>query len=311
MRNTMHTSVLIIGSGPAGYTAGIYTTRAGIHTTLITGNTIGGQLTRTNEVENFPGFEIITGVELMEKMHAQATKVGVNIILDEIVTLDLSKKPFKFESRGNLKGTADTIIIATGASPKWLKSIGEDKFKGKGISICATCDGFFYKNKIVAVIGGGNSALYEAQFLSNVAEKVFLINKNKSFKGETKIQEKVIHNPKIEILYNTEVIEFIGENKLSSIKLRNLKSNEIFQLSINGVFEAIGTAPNTAFLNNQLQTTSHGYIKTSKRTMETSIEGVFACGDVQEEKYKQAIISAGSGAIAALSVEKYLLNKEG
>ena len=150
MRNTMHTSVLIIGSGPAGYTAGIYTTRAGIHTTLITGNTIGGQLTRTNEVENFPGFEIITGVELMEKMHAQATKVGVNIILDEIVTLDLSKKPFKLESRGNLKGTADTNIIATGASPKWLKSIGEDKFKGKGISICATCDGFFYKNKIVA-----------------------------------------------------------------------------------------------------------------------------------------------------------------
>lgn len=306
----MHTSVLIIGSGPAGYTAGIYTTRAGIQTTLITGNTVGGQLTRTNEVENFPGFEMISGIELMEKMYSQAKHVGVNIIQDEISSLDLSKKPFKFESRGNLKGTADTIIIATGASPKWLKSIGEDKFKGKGISICATCDGFFYKNKTVAVIGGGNSALYEAQFLANVASKVFLINKNKSFKGENKIQEKVIHNPKIEILYNTEVVEFIGENKLSSIILKNIKNDQIFQLDVNGVFEAIGTEPNTGFLNNQLQITSHGYIKTNKRTMETSIEGVFACGDVQEEKYKQAIISAGSGAIAALSVEKYLLNQE-
>lgn len=306
----MHTSVLIIGSGPAGYTAGIYTTRAGIQTTLITGNTVGGQLTRTNEVENFPGFEMISGIELMEKMYSQAKHVGVNIIQDEISSLDLSKKPFKFESRGNLKGTADTIIIATGASPKWLKSIGEDKFKGKGISICATCDGFFYKNKTVAVIGGGNSALYEAQFLANVASKVFLINKNKSFKGENKIQEKVIHNPKIEILYNTEVVEFIGENKLLSIILKNIKNDQIFQLDVNGVFEAIGTEPNTGFLNNQLQITSHGYIKTNKRTMETSIEGVFACGDVQEEKYKQAIISAGSGAIAALSVEKYLLNQE-
>ncbi len=306
----MHTSVLIIGSGPAGYTAGIYATRAGIQTTLITGSIVGGQLIRTNEVENFPGFESITGSELMEKMNTQAQKVGVNIIYDEIVLLDLSKRPFKFKSKGDLNGTADTIIIATGASPKWLKSSGEEKFKGKGISICATCDGFFYKNKTVAVIGGGNSALYESQFLTNVASKVYLINKNKSFKGEKQIQEKVINNPKIEILYNSQVVEFIGENKLSSIVLKNKNNNKISQLEVNGVFEAIGTEPNISFLNNQVKITKKGYIKTDKRTMETSIKGVYACGDVQEEKYRQAIISAGSGAIAALSVEKFLLNKE-
>lgn len=310
MRKQMHTSVLIIGSGPAGYTAGIYATRAGIQTTLITGSIVGGQLIRTNEVENFPGFESITGSELMEKMNTQAQKVGVNIIYDEIVSLDLSKRPFKFKSKGDLNGTADTIIIATGASPKWLKSPGEEKFKGKGISICATCDGFFYKNKTVAVIGGGNSALYESQFLTNVASKVYLINKNNSFKGEKQIQEKVINNPKIEILYNSQVVEFIGENKLSSIVLKNKNNNKISQLEVNGVFEAIGTEPNISFLNNQVKTTKKGYIKTDKRTMETSIKGVYACGDVQEEKYRQAIISAGSGAIAALSVEKFLLNKE-
>ncbi len=306
----MHTSVLIIGSGPAGYTAGIYTTRAGINTTLITGNTVGGQLIRTNEVENFPGFESITGSELMEKMNTQAQKVGVNIIYDEIVSLDLSKRPFKFKSKGDLNGTADTIIIATGAAPKWLKSSGEEKFKGKGISICATCDGFFYKNKTVAVIGGGNSALYESQFLTNVASKVYLINKNNTFKGEKQIQEKVINNPKIEILYNSQVVEFTGENKLSGIILKNKKDKKTSQLDVHGVFEAIGTEPNISFLNNQIEITKKGYIKTDKRTMETSIKGVYACGDVQEEKHRQAIISAGSGAIAALSVEKFLLNKD-
>ena len=176
----MHTQVLIIGSGPAGYTAAIYTARAGLNTTLFTGKTIGGQLTRTLEVENFPGFNMISGFDLMEKFKNQAQHIGVNIIQDEIINLNLSEKPFKFESSNNLSGTSDSVIMATGASPKWLNIEGEEIFKGKGISICATCDGFFYKNKTVAVIGGGNSALYEALFLSNVANNIYLINKHET-----------------------------------------------------------------------------------------------------------------------------------
>lgn len=304
----MHTQVLIIGSGPAGYTAAIYTARAGLNTTLFTGKTIGGQLTRTLEVENFPGFNMISGFDLMEKFKNQAQHIGVNIIQDEIINLNLSEKPFKFESSNNLSGTSDSVIIATGASPKWLNIEGEEIFKGKGISICATCDGFFYKNKTVAVIGGGNSALYEALFLSNVANNIYLINKNNLFTGDKKLQEKVLANPKITIINNTEVIEFKGEQKLTHLILKNKLDSKINEISVDGVFEAIGTQPNIDLISSQLKITKNGYIHTNKRTMETSIKGVFACGDVQEDKFKQAIISAGSGAIAALSAEKYLCN---
>ncbi len=304
----MHTQVLIIGSGPAGYTAAIYTARAGLNTTLFTGKTIGGQLTRTLEVENFPGFNMISGFDLMEKFKNQAQHIGVNIIQDEIINLNLSEKPFKFESSNNLSGTSDSVIMATGASPKWLNIEGEEIFKGKGISICATCDGFFYKNKTVAVIGGGNSALYEALFLSNVANNIYLINKNNLFTGDKKLQEKVLANPKITIINNTEVIEFKGEQKLTHLILKNKLDSKINEISVDGVFEAIGTQPNIDLISSQLKITKNGYIHTNKRTMETSIKGVFACGDVQEDKFKQAIISAGSGAIAALSAEKYLCN---
>ncbi len=304
----MHTQVLIIGSGPAGYTAAIYTARAGLNTTLFTGKTIGGQLTRTLEVENFPGFNMISGFDLMEKFKNQAQHIGVNIIQDEIINLNLSEKPFKFESSNNLSGTSDSVIMATGASPKWLNIEGEEIFKGKGISICATCDGFFYKNKTVAVIGGGNSALYEALFLSNVANNIYLINKNNLFTGDKKLQEKVFANPKITIINNTEVIEFKGEQKLTHLILKNKLDSKINEISVDGVFEAIGTQPNIDLISSQLKITKNGYIHTNKRTMETSIKGVFACGDVQEDKFKQAIISAGSGAIAALSAEKYLCN---
>lgn len=304
----MHTQVLIIGSGPAGYTAAIYTARAGLNTTLFTGKTIGGQLTRTLEVENFPGFNMISGFDLMEKFKNQAQHIGVNIIQDEIINLNLSEKPFEFESGNNLSGTSDSVIMATGASPKWLNIEGEEIFKGKGISICATCDGFFYKNKTVAVIGGGNSALYEALFLSNVANNIYLINKNNLFTGDKKLQEKVLANPKITIINNTEVIEFKGEQKLTHLILKNKLDSKINEISVDGVFEAIGTQPNIDLISSQLKITKNGYIHTNKRTMETSITGVFACGDVQEDKFKQAIISAGSGAIAALSAEKYLCN---
>lgn len=303
----MHTKVLIIGSGPAGYTAGIYTTRAGLQTTLITGSTIGGQLTRTHSVENFPGFINISGFDLMENLKSQATSTGTTILQDEVLKLDITQKPFKFETFEIKNGTADAVILATGARPKWLNTKGEEQFKGNGISICATCDGFFYKNKSIAVIGGGNAALYEALFLSKIAAEVYLINKNDILKGEKKLLDEVSQNKKIKVLNNTKTLEFIGEKKLSTIKIVNLKTKKIKFLNIDGVFEAIGTEPNISLVKQQLKLTSKGYIKTNKRTMETSVSGIFACGDVQEDTYKQAIISAGSGAIAAMSVEKYLL----
>ena len=309
----MHTSVLVVGSGPAGYTASIYASRAGLSTILISGSTIGGQLTKTHEVENFPGFLKVSGIDLMDALKSQSENAGTNILYDEVTLLNLSSKPFTFETKGNIKGTADSIILATGASSKWLNIKGEETFKGNGVSICAVCDGFFYRNKKVAVIGGGNTALYEALFLSHIASDVYLINNKNQLKGEKLLLEKTISNPKIKIINNSEVIEFIGESKPNAILIKNLKTKQTEQIEINGVFEAIGTVPNISLVENQLDITSKGYIKTNKRTMQTSIEGVFACGDVQEDTYKQAIISAGSGAIAALSAEKYLLKhkKEG
>ncbi len=302
----MHTQVLIIGSGPAGYTAAIYTARAGLKTTLMTGQDIGGQLTRTHSVENFPGFINISGFDLMDNLKSQSLNTGATIIQDEVIKLDTSKRPFHFETH-ETKGTADAVILATGASPKWLQTKGEEKFKGNGISICATCDGFFYKNKSIAVIGGGNGAIYEALFLSKIASNVYLINKNNNLKGEKKLLDELLKNDKIKVLNNTKPLEFIGEKKLSTIKLKNTKSKNITLLDVEGVFEAVGTTPNTNLIIDQLKLTQKGYVKTNKRTMETSVKGVFACGDVQEDTYKQAIISAGSGAVAALSVEKYLL----
>ncbi len=303
----MHTKVLIIGSGPAGYTAAIYTARAGLETTLITGPVIGGQLTRTHQVENFPGFINIAGFDLMDNLKEQTIKTGVTIIQDEVIKLNTTTKPFEFSTHDIPKGTADTVILATGASPKWLDIKGEEKFKGNGISICATCDGFFYRNKTIAVIGGGNAAVYEALFLSKIAKEVYLINKNKALSGEKKLIYELSTNNKIKVLNNTQPLEFIGEKKLSTIKIENIKTKESTLLMIDGVFEAIGTIPNTQLIKDQLTLTRKGYIKTNKRTMATSVKGIFACGDVQEDTYKQAIISAGSGAIAALSAEKYLL----
>ncbi len=306
----MHTQVLIIGSGPAGYTASIYAARAGLSTLLISGLNVGGQLTKTHEVENYPGFSKISGIDLMENFKTQAENVGVNILFEEVISLDLNQKPFKFKTSDNKNGIADCVIIATGTSSKWLNAKGEDKFKGNGISICATCDGFFYRNKTVAVIGGGNTALYESLFLSKIAEQVFLININKDLKGEKGLLERVKTNKKIKIFNNMQLTEFIGENKLEAIVIKDKKNKTFQKLNVNGVFEAVGSSPNTSLVKNQLKLTKKGQIKTNKRTMQTSIEGVFACGDVQEDIFKQAIISAGSGAVAALSAEKYILEKE-
>lgn len=304
----MHTSVLIIGSGPAGYTAGIYTARAGLQTLLMTGSAVGGQLMMTHEVENYPGFTHISGFDLMDALQNQATATGVTLKFEQITNLQLDKKPFIFETEMNIKGTADTIILALGAAANWLNVTGEEKFKGRGVSVCATCDGFFYKNKTVAVIGGGNTALYEALYLTQVAATVYLIHRNEIFMAEKGLQEKVKSNPKIKIFYETEVKEFQGDKKLSALVLQNKHTQEIKTLPVDGVFEAVGTKPNTALVRGQLQLNEHGYIVTDKRTMRTSVPGVFACGDVQEEIYRQAVIAAGSGCIAALSAEKYLLN---
>ncbi len=300
------TDVLIIGSGPAGYTAGLYTTRAGLSTILFTGSAVGGQLMYTHAVENFPAFEKISGADLMDKFKHQIQQIGTQIRHEQITKINTEVYPFTFETETYESGVARSIIVATGACAKWLNVPGEEKFKGNGISICATCDGFFYRNKIVAVIGGGNTALYEALFLSKVAAKVWLINRSDTFTGEHLLQTQVQSHQNIEILYNTVVHSFEGTSHLEYIVVQNTANFQKTELPVHGVFEAVGTEPSTTLVCNQLELTPTGYIVTNKRTMETSIPGVFACGDVQEDTYRQAIIAAGSGCIAALSCEKFL-----
>lgn len=300
--------VLIIGSGPAGYTAGLYATRAGLKTALFTGQNIGGQLMYTEKIENYPGFDEISGPDLMDIFKKQITGLGATIYQEQITEINLRTYPFPFKSE-TMEGLAKSVIIATGSKARWLNVEGEEKFKGSGISVCATCDGFFYKNKKVAVIGGGNTALYEALFLSKVAAEVYLINKTDEFTGERKLLEQVNTNAQITILKNADVIAFQGNARLEKLLWRDRKTEKVNELSVDGVFEAVGTVPQTDLFQNQLNITLNGYINTNKRTMETSVKGVFACGDVQEEQYRQAIIASGSGCIAALSAEKFLLHK--
>lgn len=303
----INTEVLIIGSGPAGYTAGLYATRAGLKTTLFTGPNIGGQLIYTHEIKNFPGFDKISGPDLTGIFHKQNQQAGTTLLNEKITEINLKTYPFTFKSETSA-GTAKTVIIATGSKARWLNIEGEEKFKGSGISVCAICDGFFYRQKTVAVIGGGNTALYEALFLSKVAEKVYLLNKSSVFTGEKHLEEQVLQNDKIIILKNADVLAFKGAENIEKLVWIDIQTKESHELAVQGVFEAVGTVPETGLVQNQLNITSGGYIETNKRTMETSIPGVFACGDVQEEKYRQAIIAAGSGCIAALGAEKFLIN---
>lgn len=303
----MHTRVLIIGSGPAGYTAGIYTARAGLETVLMMGHMAGGQLMLTHEVENYPGFSKISGIDLMANFQKQAESVGVQLKYEHIQEVDFSKKPFELITDSHQHWTADTVIIATGSSAKWLEIKGEDKFKGHGVSVCATCDGFFFKNKHVAVIGGGNSASYEALYLANMAARVTLIHRRDTLKAEKYLADQVLYHPNIRIRWDSQVTEFIGETKLQALRIKNVKTNDESLLPVDGAFIAIGNTPNTALFKGQLDIDERGYLITNKKTCETSLEGVFACGDVQESLYRQAIIAAGSGCIAALSAEKYLI----
>lgn len=304
------TKVLIIGSGPAGYSAGIYAARAGLNPVIVSGFPRGGQLMLTPDIENFPGFpKPVSGSELMQRMHDQAMNVNATLVEDRITEVDASKRPFVCYSENQNVYTADSIIVATGANANWLNLESEQKFLGYGVSGCATCDGFFYKNKDVAVIGGGNTALEEALFLANITQSVTIIHRRDSLRGVQALQQRLFNNPKIKIIWDTVVDEVLGtENPLSvtGLRLKNIKHDTISELKIDGVFISIGHHPNSELFKNILDINPNGYIITKPGTSLTSVEGIFAAGDVQDPIYRQAIIAASSGCIAALEAEKYL-----
>lgn len=308
-----NSKLLIIGSGPAGYTAGIYAARAGLTPLLVCGPQIGGQLTLTNDIENYPGFsDIVSGQELMSKMREQAEKLGVEIIEDLIKDVELKNTPFSAYSESGNIYNADSIIISTGASARWLGMESESKFLGFGVSGCATCDGFFYRGREVAVIGGGNTAVDEAIYLTNFAKKVTLIHRRDSLRADKASQDRLFTNEKIEVIWDSVVSEFVGTDtpkSLTGIKLKNIKTSEISELKVDGAFIAIGHHPNTEIFRGQIELDNEGYIKTLPDSCKTNISGVFAAGDVKSPLFRQAIIAAGSGCIASLEVEKYLSEK--
>ncbi|MEP3476190.1 MAG: thioredoxin-disulfide reductase [Hyphomicrobiales bacterium] len=307
---THHSKLVIIGSGPAGYTAAIYAARAMLEPTLIQGMQPGGQLTITTEVENYPGFaDVIQGPWLMEQMKAQAEHVGTNMITDHIMEIDLSKRPFTMKGDSGKTYTADSVIISTGAQARWLGLESEEKFQGFGVSACATCDGFFYKDKEVIVIGGGNTAVEEALFLTNFASKVTLVHRRDSLRSEKILQERLLKHPKIEVMWDSALEEVIGEVDPLSVtgaKIKNVKTGEITDVNVHGIFVAIGHAPSTELFKGQLDMSPSNYIITKPDSTETSIKGVYAAGDVTDEIYRQAVTAAGMGCMAALEAEKFL-----
>ena len=307
---TKHTKVLIIGSGPAGYTAAVYAARAMLKPILVHGIEPGGQLTTTTDVENFPGFaEVIQGPWLMDQMKDQAKAVGTEMIEDHIASVNLKSKPFEATGDNGQKYTADSIIISTGAQARWLNIESEQKFRGFGVSACATCDGFFFKDKTVAVVGGGNAAVEEAMFLTKFASKVQLIHRRDSLRAEKLLQKKLMENKKIEIIWDSVVEEVIGENEpknVKGLKIKNVKSNDIKELKIDGLFIAIGHDPATQLFKNQLNMDKEGYLLTKPDSTETNMPGVFAAGDVKDKVFRQAVTAAGMGCMAALEAEKHL-----
>ena len=308
----IHSSTLILGSGAAGLTAAIYTARANLKPTLIHGIQPGGQMTITTDVENYPGFaDVIQGPWLMEQMSAQAENVGTNMINDIITEASLSSKPFELTGDSGNKYTCDALIISTGAQAKWLGLESEDKFQGFGVSECATCDGFFFRDKNVVVIGGGNTAVEEALYLTNHANKVTLIHRRDTLRAEKLLQDRLMKNKKIEIVWNTVVKEILGKEEgtlkeITGVKVEDLKENKTSEIPTDGVFVAIGHVPNTGIFNGQLNMDKEGYIITKPDSTATNIEGVYAAGDVQDPIYRQAVTAAGTGCMAALEAEKYL-----
>ena len=310
MPETYHSSVLIIGSGAAGYTAGVYASRANLKPTLVRGIQPGGQLTITTDVENYPGFaESVQGPWLMEQMHEQAINVGTKIYEDIIVKTDLSQRPFSAIGDSGVFYTGDTVIVATGASARWLGLESEKKFSGFGVSACAPCDGFFFRNRSVAVIGGGNTAVEEALFLTNFASKVYLVHRRDELRSEKILQERLVKNDKIEIVWDSTLDEVLGDEDplcVTAIRLRNVKSGELSKISVEGVFIAIGHTPNSEIFREQLDMDEHGYILTKPGTTQTNIKGIFAAGDVQDKIYRQAVTAAGTGCMSALEAERFL-----
>lgn len=305
----MH-EVIIIGSGPAGYTAGIYTGRAGLNPLLIASSVeAGGELMKTTEVENYPGFPTgLQGPELMDAFRAQAERFGTEVLLDDVIEVDL-KGPVKIVKTGGGKTfEAKTVILATGAAYRELGLPREKELSGYGISWCATCDGFFFREKTIAVVGGGDSAMEEATFLTRFASKVYLIHRRDSFKASKIMQERALNNPKIEVIWNTEVSELLGEGKLTGIKTTNLVDGTQSTLDLDGLFIAIGNDPRVWLVENQLTLTPEKFIEVDGRSSKTSLPGVFAAGDVIDPTYRQAITAAGSGCVAALDAEHYLSN---
>jgi thioredoxin reductase (NADPH) len=309
MSDTRHTKVLIIGSGPAGYTAGVYASRAMLEPILVQGIEPGGQLTTTTEVENWPGHTEIQGPDLMVNMEAHARAMGTEIIGDIINKLDLETRPFVAHGDSGTTYTADAVILATGARAKWLGLPSEDKFKGFGVSACATCDGFFYRGQEIVVIGGGNTAVEEALFLTNFASKVTLIHRRDELRAEKILQDRLEKNPKVEMLWHHQLDEVIGgDNPLGveAVRVKNLQTGELSEIPCKGVFVAIGHAPANELVKDVLETHMGGYVVTKPDSTETSIPGVFAAGDLTDHKYRQAITSAGMGCMAALEAERFL-----
>jgi len=310
MVETIHSAMLILGSGPAGLTAAIYGARAGMKPIVIQGLEPGGQLMTTTDVENFPGFrEVIQGPWLMDEMRAQAEHVGAQMVYDMIAEVDLSQRPFRLTGDGGTIYTGETLVIATGAQARWLGLESETRLRGQGVSACATCDGFFYRGKKVAVIGGGNTAVEEALYLTNHSQDVTLIHRRDTLRAEKILQERVFAHPNVKILWNKAVESFVGgENNagLIGLDLRDTATGKISRLDLDGAFVAIGHEPATALFRGQLEIDSDGYLVVEPGTSRTAIPGVFACGDVMDKVYRQAVTAAGTGCMAALDAERYL-----
>ena len=310
MSETQHAKVLILGSGPAGYTAAIYAARAMLEPVLVAGLQPGGQLTITTDVENYPGFaDAVQGPWLMEQMQAQAEHVGTRVDYEVVTSVDLSSRPFALKGDGEKNYQADSLIIATGAQAKWLGVPGEDKLKGFGVSACATCDGFFFKEKKVAVIGGGNTAVEEALFLTNFATEVVLIHRRESLRADKTNQMRLEKNPKVRVIWNSVVDEILGGGEplaVSGVRLRDVLTGATSELAAHGVFVAIGHQPATEIFQGQLDMDNEGYILTAPDSTKTSVEGVYAAGDVKDRIFRQAVTAAGMGCMAALEAEKFL-----
>ena len=308
MSDTKHTKVLIIGSGPAGYTAAIYAARANLKPIMVTGHEPGGQLMITTEVENYPGFaNVIEGPWLMDQMRGQAENVGTDIIHDYIKEVDFDVRPFKAIGESGTVYTGDSVIISTGAQARWLGLDSEKEFQGKGVSACATCDGFFFKGKEVAIVGGGNTAAEEALFLTNFCSKVTLIHRRDELRAERILQDRLHENEKIEFLWDTVIEEVIGDNMgMTGLKLKNVKSGEDSTLPAHGLFVAIGHDPATGIFKGKLKMDETGYIETAPDSTATEIPGVYAAGDVTDHTYRQAVTAAGMGCMAALEADRFL-----